>query len=55
MIPWAKRLVDNERGVCYNYTYDAKGDVVAIYDDAGVLQLTYDYDAWGNTSHKPAT
>ena len=27
-----KQLVDNERGVCYNYTYDAKGNVTKIIE-----------------------
>ena len=27
-----KKIVDNERGVCYNYTYDAKGNVTQIVE-----------------------
>lgn len=27
-----KQLVDNERGVCYNYTYDTKGNVTKIVE-----------------------
>ena len=27
-----KKLVDNEQGVCYNYTYDTKGNLVGIIE-----------------------
>ena len=27
-----RKLIDNERGVCYNYTYDTKGNVTKIVE-----------------------
>ena len=32
----------------YNVVTNAQGDVIALYDFAGVLVCTYEYDAWGN-------
>ncbi len=32
----------------YNVVTNAQGDVIALYDYAGVLVCTYEYDAWGN-------
>ena len=43
-------LIDNERGVCYNYTYDSKGNVVKIAETnasggATLATNTFVYDA----------
>ncbi len=41
-----KQLVDNERGVCYNYTYDAKGNVIRIVEKdaaSGAVLTTNDF------------
>ena len=43
-------LIDNERGVCYNYTYDSKGNVVKIVETnasggATLATNTFVYDA----------
>ena len=32
------------------YEKNLQGDVVAVYDNNGVKQVSYIYDAWGNTT-----
>ena len=32
----------------YWFEKNLQGDIVAVYDDRGVMQISYTYDAWGN-------
>ena len=37
----------NLNGTDYYYLYNAQGDVIALYDDAGNIVTEYNYDSWG--------
>ena len=39
---------DTNNEATYVYRKNIFGDVTAVYNDDGILQCTYEYDAWGN-------
>lgn len=39
---------DTNNEATYIYRKNIFGDVTAVYNDDGILQCTYEYDAWGN-------
>lgn len=43
--------------LCINYNwqyyiYNAHGDVIGLVSDAGAMENTYEYDAWGNITNE---
>ena len=43
---------DTNNEATYVYRKNIFGDVTAVYNDDGILQCTYEYDAWGNHVRK---
>ena len=43
-----KPIARKTNGSWYYYIYNAHGDVIGLVSEAGDLENTYEYDAWGN-------